>query len=114
MIQIAELAEKLDLKQLTGAKDLSGDVKDGCVCDLLSWVMARGEEGMAWITVQTHLNVVAVACLHDFACVIIPENIEVPQATIEKANEEGMVLFSSGKTAYALCCEMCGLGIGGK
>ncbi len=113
MIKVSELAEKMRLKQLTDGKDLSAGVRDGCVCDLLSWVMARGEEGMAWITVQTHLNVVAVACLHDFACVIIPESIEVPQATIDKANEEGMLLFSSDKTSYALCCELCRLGIGG-
>ena len=74
--------------------------------------MARGEAGMAWITVQTHLNVIAVACLHDFACVIVPENIEVPQATIEKAKEEGVVLYSSPDTSYAVCCKLYGLGIG--
>ncbi|MDL2237782.1 AraC family transcriptional regulator [Christensenellaceae bacterium OttesenSCG-928-K19] len=112
MVQIDKFAGELGLKQLTTIEKLDTDVKDGCVCDLLSWVMARGEEGMAWITVQTHLNVIAVACLHDFACVIIPESIEVPQATLDKANEEGMMVFSSDKTAYRLCCEMCKLGIG--
>lgn len=113
MTTVEQLAQKLELKQLTAIDQLSGEVSDGCVCDLLSWVMARGEEGMAWITVQTHLNVVAVACLHDFACIIVPEEIEVPQPTIDKANEEGMVIFSSGKTSYKLSCEMCALDIGG-
>jgi hypothetical protein len=112
MTDVTTLAGKLELKQLTGLTTLNGEVKDGCVCDLLSWVMARGEEGMAWITVQTHLNVIAVACLHDFSCVIIPEDIEVPRAVLDKAEEEGMPVFSSGKTAYRLCCEMCALGIG--
>jgi hypothetical protein len=112
MTTIKRLEEQLELKKLTDGGEAGTEVKDGCVCDLLSWVMARGEEGMAWVTVQTHLNVVAVACLHDFACVIIPENIEVPQSTIDKSNEEGVTIFSSPKTSYKLCCEMYGLGIG--
>ncbi|MEA5003620.1 MAG: AraC family transcriptional regulator [Christensenella sp.] len=108
----AQLAKELGLKLLTEGINESAEVTDGCVCDLLSWVMARGEAGMAWITVQTHLNVVAVACLHDFACVIVPEGIEVPQPTIDKAKEEGIVIYSSAQTSYALCCGLCKLGIG--
>lgn len=104
-----ELAEKTGLRLLT--EENPAEVKDGYVCDLLSWVMARGQEGMAWVTVQTHLNVVAVACLHDFSCIIIPEDIEVPQGTLDKANEEGVAMYSSSKTAYEICCEMCELGI---
>ena len=102
----------MGLRLLTEGLAEEAEVTDGCVCDLLSWVMARGEAGMVWVTVQTHLNVIAVACLHDFACVIVPENIEVPQATIDKAKEEGVVIYSSSKTSYAVCCELCGLGMG--
>lgn len=111
MVTVKELIEKMELTPLTNMND-EVEISDGCVCDLLSWVMARGEEGMAWITVQTHLNVVAVALLHDFACVIIPESIDVPEATLEKAREERITILSSSKTAYSLCCEMCKLGIG--
>lgn len=111
-MKTAEIAEKMELKLLTDGLSEEAEVTDGCVCDLLSWVMARGEPGMAWITVQTHLNVIAVACLHDFSCVIVPENIEVPQATIDKAKEEGVVIYSSSKTSYAVCCELYNLGIG--
>lgn len=111
-MKTAEIAEKLGMKLLTEGLKENAEVTDGCVCDLLSWVMARGEAGMAWITVQTHLNVVAVACLHDFSCLIVPEDIEVPQATVDKAKEEGIVIYSSSKTAYTICCELCGLGIG--
>ena len=111
MVNVEQLKQALDLKELTSCAAGKREVKDGCVCDLLSWVMARGEEGMAWITVQTHLNVIAVACLHDFACVIIPEDIDVPEATLAKANEEGIPVFSSPKTAYQLCCGMASRGI---
>ncbi len=68
-----------ELIALTGAKDMTPDApKDrevtcGYTCDLLSWVMAHGKAGMAWITVQTHMNVIAVASLMEMAAVIIPE-----------------------------------------
>lgn len=111
MATIKELQEKLNLKALTKIEDEAREINGGCVCDLLSWVMARGEEGMAWVTVQTHLNVVAVACLHDFSCVIIPESIEVPKPTLDKAEEEGIVFFSSPQTSYEVCCTMFEAGV---
>ena len=107
-----------NLIALTGAKNmtpglpLDTQVSCGYTCDLLSWVMAHGKQGMAWITVQTHLNVLAVACLHDFSCVVIPENIQVPEETVKKAQEEGIPLYSSPKTAYALGGILHELGVG--
>ena len=109
---VAKVMEALGLKLLTKDVCLEGEVTGGCVCDLLSVVMAEGEAGMAWITVQTHLNVLAVACLHDFSCVVIPENIQVPEETVKKAQEEGIPLYSSPKTAYALGGILHELGVG--
>lgn len=112
MATLKELKDKLELKLLSSKLEEEREVKDAYACDLLSWVMANGEEDMAWVTVQTHLNVVAVASLHDFACVIVPESIQVPEATIAKAEEENIAVFSSNKTAFQVCCELFSLGIG--
>ena len=112
MTTVNELKEKLELTLLTNSFDETRTVSDATVCDLLSWVMAKGEPDMAWITVQTHINVLAIASLHDFSCVIVPEGIKVPGETIGKANEEGITVFSSEKTAYQLCRGMSALGIG--
>jgi hypothetical protein len=112
MATLKELEDKLELKELTGKIDGERKIADAYVCDLLSWVMANGQADMAWVTVQTHLNVVAVASLHDFACIIVPENIEVPDATVAKAAEEDIAVFSTGKTSYQVCCELFSLGIG--
>ena len=87
------------------------DVLCGYVCDLLSWVMAHGEEGMAWVTVQTNLNVIAVAALADMACVILPEGITMEQDVLDKANAEGMCVLSSGLTAYEICGRLSAQGI---
>ena len=111
MASVKDCCEKAELKQLTNLEE-TAEITDGYICDLLSWVMARGTEGMAWITVQTHLNVLAVACLHDFSCVVIPENIQVPEETVKKAQEEGIPLYSSPKTAYVLGGILHELGVG--
>lgn len=96
-----------DFERLSGATCLTGEYTDreiacGYTCDLLSHVMGRGQADMAWITVQAHMNVIAVAALLDFACVIIPESLPVEEAIVKKAQEEDIILLSSGKTAYEL------------
>ena len=106
-----------DLIALTGAADMTPDsdkstpVTCGYTCDLLSWVMAHGDEGMAWVTVQTHMNVVAVAMLSEMACVILPENIDMDQDSLEKAEEEGLCVLKSPLSAYAICGRMAAAGI---
>lgn len=98
-----------NLIALTGAKNmtpglpLDTQVSCGYTCDLLSWVMAHGKQGMAWITVQTHMNVIAVASLMEMAAVIIPEGIQMEEPSLEKAQEEGVAVLQSDKTAFALC-----------
>ena len=98
-----------NLIALTGAKNmtpglpLDTQVSCGYTCDLLSWVMAHGKQGMAWITVQTHMNVIAVAFLMEMAAVIIPEGIQMEEPSLEKAREEGVAVLQSDKTAFALC-----------
>ena len=98
-----------NLIALTGAKNmtpglpLDTQVSCGYTCDLLSWVMAHGKQGMAWITVHTHMNVIAVASLMEMAAVIIPEGIQMEEPSLEKAREEGVAVLQSDKTAFALC-----------
>jgi hypothetical protein len=112
MATLKELKDKIGLKVLNRKIEDDREIADAYVCDLLSWVMANGKPNMAWVTVQTHLNVVAVASLHDFACIIVPEDIEVPGATVAKAEEESIAVFTTDKTAYQVCCELFSLGIG--
>ena len=105
-----------EFERLAGVRCLTGKYEDreihsGYTCDLLSHVMGKGQADMAWITVQTHMNVIAVASLLDFACVIIPENLPVEAQIIEKAADEGIIIFSSDKTAYELVTILAGNGV---
>ena len=89
-----------ELKTGNGAVD---EVSCALACDLLSLAMAKGARGAAWITVQTHLNVIAVASLHEMACVIFPEGVGAQEDVLRKAREEGLVLIESPLSAYEIC-----------
>ena len=64
---VAELIKLTNAKDMTPETDKTASVRCGYTCDLLSWVMAHGKAGMAWVTVQTHMNVIAVASLMEMA-----------------------------------------------
>jgi hypothetical protein len=108
---VAQLKDILDAKNLTPGVSLAGEVSCGYVCDLLSWVMAHGMPGTAWVTVQTHLNVVAVAVLMEFSCILIPEDIDMEESTLLKAQSENIPVLKSRKTAFQICGEMAAAGI---
>lgn len=99
----AGLMPLINARARTGGAGLENPITGGRVCDLLSHVLARGQKGDAWITVQTHMNVVAVAVLRGIACVIVPEDIPVPDDVAAKAAEEGVAILSSPLTAYEIC-----------
>lgn len=102
MLTIGQACEQVQGTLLTPNANTSREITNGLVCDLLSWVMAQGKAGCAWVTVQTHMNVIAVATLLDMACVIVPEGIEVDTASVEKAEEEGIAVISSALSAYEI------------
>ena len=63
--------------------------------DLLSFVMAKAKPGQIWLTIQAHPNVIAVASLINLSAVIVVEGVDIPQETIDVANERGVILISS-------------------
>ncbi len=111
---VAELAELIEAKDMTPEADKNAEVSCGYTCDLLSWVMAHGAAGMAWVTVQTHMNVIAVASLMEMAAVIIPEDIEMEAPSLEKAKDEGINVMQTSLTAYEICARLAAAGLPGK
>ena len=111
---VKEVLELIEAKDMTPETDKNTEVSCGYTCDLLSWVMAHGTAGMAWVTVQTHMNVIAVASLMEMAAVIIPEGIEMEAPSLEKAKEEGITVLESPLTAYEICARLAAAGLPGK
>ena len=110
-VTVDQLIKALDMRLLTPSADTDRQVTGGGVGDLLSFVMAKGKAGMAWITVQTHLNVIAVASLNEFSCVIIAEDGDVEADTLAKAEEENIPVLSSPLSSYALAGRLYEMGV---
>ncbi|MDR5657874.1 DRTGG domain-containing protein [Serpentinicella sp. ANB-PHB4] len=106
MIDVKQLIKELDLEIVSGEDGLSNIIKGVYIGDLLSWVMAKLKEGDIWITIQTHVNVVAVASLGEAACIIVPENAQIDENTTEKSNEQNIPILRSDLTAYELSLKL--------
>lgn len=111
-MKVREFAEKAGMKVYTGDIGLDNELSGVYICDLLSWVMSHADKNNAWITVHTHLNIVAVALLTEVACIIVPEGISIEEPTIKKAAEEGIVILGSALGAYEIACKAYEMGIG--
>jgi len=105
-----ELAKKLDMESLieTGKDIVINGVYVG---DLLSVVMSKAKADYIWITIQTHINVMAVAELLDIACIIVVENMEIEDDTLEKAKELEIPIFRTKESAYQIACKLNNMGI---
>ncbi len=110
-MQINEIVEKLGLMVLVGEDNLKADVTGGYVADLLSCVIAGAKPHDLWITLQTHVNIVAVAALKEVAGIIVAEGATVPDATLEKAAQQGVVMLSSPQPVYETVKQLVALGL---
>lgn len=102
---VKELAEKLSCKICAGAQGTDREVSGCYVCDLLSYAMSHAEKDNVWITVQTNINVIAVAVLTEVSCVILPEGLVPDEVAGAKADEEGVAVLFSKLTAYEIITE---------
>lgn len=111
-MKLSKISKDLELKLETGVLAADPDISSVYSCDLLSRVMSRGSKDGIWITVLSHINIVAVAQLANLACIIVPEGIPVQEETKIKAEEEGINIFSSDMTGYEISWrihELCGI-----
>ena len=97
---VIELAEKLSLKRLSKGEDR--EIASCYISDLLSRVLGSCKTGDVWITVQTSMNVIAVASMTGASCVILPEGLTTSQSVLDKASEENLFVFTSDDNAYNL------------
>ncbi|NLN82263.1 MAG: hypothetical protein GX136_06960 [Clostridiales bacterium] len=102
---VSELSEKMGLETLVPG-DPTRRVTGGYTGDLLSWVMARANEGDAWITVMGSINSVAVAVLTEVACIILSEDSALDEDARVRAEKEGIAILRSSETAFRLAVEL--------
>jgi hypothetical protein len=111
-MNLKEVADRLALEVCAAEQMLGNEVGGGYASDLLSYVMARAKEGDVWVTMQSHVNVVAVASLVNLAGVIVTEGTRPEPATLEKANQEGVPILATPLTTYEVVGRLYRLGVG--
>jgi hypothetical protein len=115
-MKLAAIADELTLVNLT-PEVLEGparEIDSGHVSDLLSDVIAHAPDGGVLVTIQVHLNVIAVAVHAGLAAVIFAGGMRPEAAVLERAREEGIVLYASPESAFDLVGRLYLLGLRGR
>lgn len=114
MATLQDIIDQLELRVLTEKRDFTQMTPNtGYASDLLSCVMAGAQKKSIWVTLQAHANIVAVAALLELSAVIITEGALPDPASIAKANEEDVCLFSTPKPTYEVVGKLWEMGIRG-
>jgi len=99
-MKLKEIVESLHLSVRSGEDRLDQVVTGGYVGDLLSDVIANSKAGNIWITMQVHVNIVAVAVLKDLVGIIIVQGRQPSEETLKKAKEEKVAIVVSHYPAF--------------
>jgi hypothetical protein len=113
MISLKEVVEKLKIEPVSSINAMDRPIVGGYASDLLSCAMKGAKKGYLWVTLQSHLNVVAVASLAGLAGVIITEGNRPDAETLSKAESEGVVLLVTPRTTFSIVGELASLGVRG-
>jgi hypothetical protein len=113
MISLKRIIDKLNLEALTPLPALNRPVRGGYASDLLSCAMRGAKPDFLWVTLQSHVNVVAVASLGNLAGVIITEGSRPAPETIAQAEKEKVVLLLTPQDTFSIVGQLTTLGITG-
>lgn len=99
---LQDIIDRLSLTSFTDSVDKTAEIRNVYISDLLSDVMANAHEGSLWITLQAHVNIVAVASMKAMPAVILINGRKPDGETIEKAGSEGVTLLGTDMPAFEL------------
>jgi len=112
-VKLSELIKTLNLDVRSAKERLERQVTGGYASDLLSDVLAHSKEGNLWITLQTHQNIVAVASMKNLAGIVLVNGREPEQETLQKAEQENVVIMVTKMPTFELVGKLYSLGITG-
>ena len=114
-MNLKEMADALGLECLTPEVSLDKPlvVAGGYSSDLLSDVLAHAPRGGVLITIQVHMNVIAVAVHAELAAVIFPAGRRPGEDVRAMAVREGIALFATPECAFDVSGRLYALGLRG-
>jgi hypothetical protein len=114
-MKLDDIAQKLGLTELTPEVTASRDaeIDRGYASDLLSDVLAHAPEGGLLVTLQVHLNVIAVASHAELTAVVFAGDRRPEDDVLAKAAAEGLALYSSPADTFDIVGRLYALGVKG-
>ncbi len=98
-MKLNEMIQKAGLDEIY-CFDKSVDISGGYIGDLLSDVMGNAPEDSLWLTIQSHVNIIAVASIRDIKAIVLCNDLEFDREAIKKAKENNISLLSSKYSAF--------------
>lgn len=115
-MKLSEIIARLGLEDLTPelADDHGVDITRGYASDLLSDILANGPAGGVAVTIQAHMNTVAVALHARLAAVVLANGRRPDDDVIERAVEEKIPLLLSRTGTFDVVGRLYELGVRGE
>ncbi|UCD38134.1 MAG: serine kinase [Fidelibacterota bacterium] len=105
-MELLTIVDSLGLRLITRKGHLSREITGVYISDLLSDVLAHAKEGNLWVTLQAHPNIVAVATMKELTGIILVNGRTPEEATIQKANEESIPIYTTDSPAFELAGQL--------
>jgi hypothetical protein len=115
-MNVGQIAESLCLEKLTPelAAEEAQSVTRAHASDLLSDVLANAPAGGLLLTIQVHMNVVAVAVHAGLTGVIFTSGMKPSEEVRGKAAAERIALFTTRESTFDVAGKLYSLGLRGK
>ncbi len=113
---LREIAAQLHWTELTPelTAQKEAQVRSGHASDLLSDVLAHAPAGGVLVTIQLHMNVIAVALHAEQAAVVFASGLAPEEPVRQRALKEGLPLFTCAETAFEAAGRLYALGLRGR
>jgi len=112
-MKLSDVSQTLTLTCLTPSlvAERESEISGGYASDLLSDVLANAPSGGVLVTIQAHLNTVAVA-LHARQCAVIFATGRMPDVeVIARAQDERLPLYVSQQSTFDVAGRLYALGL---
>lgn len=113
---LQQIARRLDLAPLNPqvTLDASREIGRAHASDLLSDVLANAPGGGLLLTIQVHLNVIAVAVHAGLSAVVFTSGLNPEPEVLQKAAIEGLPLFGTRESTFDVAGRLYALGLRGR
>jgi len=112
-MKLSEVVDALDARVLVGEDHMDKEVNKCGASDLMSDVLANSQKGDLWVTLQIHLNIVAVASMRELAGIVLINGRRPEKDTQERAAKEKLPILVSSLPAFELIGRLYQLGVSG-